>query len=152
MLRRMDRYDAALESFSLSILPFVDFRLDEHGEMTIENETAHLYRFWDATPQAEYLYEALAEAVDIDLPEELRSLHAYDAGLKALLDIVDMPDRRANLLMRLLIQNGYRLSKSKRNQFDEISDGEIAAIEQAVREAAELSHADNAGQAQLPLD
>ena len=49
--------------------------------------------------------------------------------------IVDMPDRRATLLIRLMLQNGGRLSKSKRGQFDELTEAEIAKMEQAVQRA-----------------
>ncbi len=48
-------------------------------------------------------------------------------------DVVDMPDRRASLLVRLVIQNQGCLSKSKRSQFTEISDTELAAIEAAIQ-------------------
>lgn len=49
--------------------------------------------------------------------------------------IVDMPDRRVALLIRLMLQNGGRLSNSKRDRFDELTDAEIAAMEQAVQRA-----------------
>lgn len=137
MLRRKDQYDAALEVFSKSIMPFVEFQLDTEGEMTVSNETASLYRYWDATAQCQYLCDAIEETIAVDLPEELRTLRAFDAGIAAIAEIVDMPDRRVSLLMRLLIQNGYRLSKSKRAQFPEITDLELGSIEQAVRAAVE---------------
>jgi len=44
-------------------------------------------------------------------------------------------DRRAALLIRLMLQNDGRLSKSKRGQFDELTDAEIAEMEQAVQRA-----------------
>lgn len=136
MLRRKDQYDETLERHSKPLLKFIDFRLDEEGVMTVQNDTVSLYRYWDATPQCEYLWAALAEAIDVDLPEELKALRAYDAGRAALIQIVDMPDRRADLLMQFLIQNSYRLSKTKRIKFPELKDAEIAQIEQAVRDAA----------------
>jgi len=48
---------------------------------------------------------------------------------------VDMPDRRLSLLVRLCMQNDGRFPKRRRGQFPELTDGEIAAIQQAVRDA-----------------
>ena len=137
MLRRQDRYDQALDAFSKPLMEHVEFRLDHEGVMTVDNDTAPLYRYWDATEQCEYLYEALREAIEVDLPEELRALKAYDAGRAALLSIVDMPDRKADLLMSLLLQNNYRISARKRVMFSELTDEEMRSIESAVKEAAE---------------
>lgn len=47
-------------------------------------------------------------------------------------NIVDMPDRRASLLVRLILQNNGRLSQTKRATFSELRDEEISAIEEAV--------------------
>jgi hypothetical protein len=43
-----------------------------------------------------------------------------------------MPNRRASLLIRLILQNKGKLSKGKRPAFFEISDEEIDRIEEAV--------------------
>jgi len=50
------------------------------------------------------LYECVEQTVDQDLPQELAYLEAYDrfsAGIQAM---VDMPDRKVNLLHRFLNQ------------------------------------------------
>ena len=81
---------------------------------------------------AEYLYDCVAETIRIDLRENIRFLKAFDAAIRATMDIVDMPDRRASLLVRLILQNNGRLSQTKRTTFSELKDEEIAGIEQAV--------------------
>jgi len=43
-----------------------------------------------------------------------------------------MPDRRASLLVRLILQNNGRLSQTKRATFSELKDEEISFIEEAV--------------------
>ena len=53
------------------------------------------------------------------------------------MDIVDMPDRRASLLVRLIFQNKGRLSQAKRTTFSELNDDELSAIEAAVASFAE---------------
>lgn len=132
MLRDRLAYDQVLERFSGSIMPFVHYDLDlEHG-MTVQNDTAHLYRYFDATPQAEYLYRCIEETVHHDLRDEIAFLAVFDAALRVTLNIVDMPNRRASLLVRLILQNKGKLSKGKRDTFSEISDQEIGRIERAV--------------------
>ena len=44
-----------LESYSKTTLEFVEYELNERGEMTVENETAHLYRYW-ARPRSPNFY------------------------------------------------------------------------------------------------
>lgn len=135
MLRSRADYDRVLESFSGSILPFIDHSLDPQGRMTVENETAHLYRYWDATAFAEYLYGCVSETIRRDLREELGFLAVFDRALEAVMEVVDMPDRRASLLIRIILQNRGRLSKNKRErEFPELTDGEIQAIEGAIAE------------------
>ena len=52
------------------------------------------------------------------------------------MDIVDMPDRCASLLVRLIIQNKGSLAGGRRDHFAEINDHELEAIEEAVRTSA----------------
>jgi hypothetical protein len=119
----------------------------EH-EIIVDNETDDLYRYFDATAQAEYLYHRVNDTVHHDLREELGFVAAFDRALAGVRDIVDMPDRRASLFVRLCFQNGGRLAKARRASFAELSDVEVAAMEAAVQaalaaepEALEATHA-----------
>jgi hypothetical protein len=142
MLRDRLAYDQVLEGFSGSIMPFIHYDLDlEHG-MTVQNDTAHLYRYFDATAQTEYLYRCIEETVHHDLRDEIGFLAVFDAALSATLNIVDMPNRRASLLVRLILQNKGKLSKGKRDTFSEISDQEIDRIEKSIWGAWQESRQD----------
>jgi hypothetical protein len=134
MLRDRRAYDAVLERFSASVMPFVDWTLDGNARMEVGNPTKDLYRFWDATPFAEYLYGVVEETIGKDLAEEIRFLSTFDRAVRRTMEIVDMPDRRASLLVRLILQNRGTLSETKRKDFSELSDGEVSSIEAAVRE------------------
>jgi hypothetical protein len=96
MMRDRSRYDEILEGFSQSISPYIDYEMHQEGSLVVNNQTAHLYRFWDATRFAEYLYDCVAETVRTDLREEIGFLKVFDAAIRATMDIVDMPDRRAS--------------------------------------------------------
>ena len=128
-------YDQVLERFSASIMPFIRYDLDPAHGMTVHNDTASLYRYFDATPEAEYLYRCIEETIRRDLRDEIGFIAVFDAALRAVLNIVDMPNRRASLLIKLILQNKGKLSKGKRTAFSEISDEEIDRIESAVWEA-----------------
>ena len=43
----------------------------------------------------------MAETIRADLREEIGFLKVFDAAIQATMDIVDMPDRRASLLVRV---------------------------------------------------
>jgi Fic family protein len=137
MLRNLAKYDKALTAFSGRIRPFVEYRMDEPQRMTVLNETKNLYQYFDATPQAEYLYECVAETIEKDLREEIGFIQRYDHALDETKEIVDMPDKRASLLVRLIMQNKGRLAKNKRDLFSEVTDEELAKIEKAMGEVAE---------------
>lgn len=132
MLRDRLAYDQVLEVFSGSIMPFIHYDLDLERGMTVQNDTAHLYRYFDATAQAEYLYRCIEETIQRDLRDEIGFLAVFDAAFRATLNIVDMPNRRASLLVRLILQNKGKLSKGKRDSFSEITDLEIGRIEETV--------------------
>ncbi len=129
MLRNRVDYDRVLERYSSSISPFIDYDLDAEGLMTVKNKTAPLYRFFDATAHAEYTYQCIEETIRRDLREEIGFLAVFDAAVSGVFEIVDMPNRRASLLVRLILQNKGKLSNAKRDLFAEISDDELHRIE-----------------------
>ncbi len=132
ILRQRSLYDAALEAFSRPALSATEWHITPDHSMVVENDTRNLYRFFDATVQTEYLYDRIAESIREDFREELDFLTVYDAAFDAVRNIVEMPDRRAALLVRLCLQNGGKLSQNKRRQFAEVTDEEIAAMEDAL--------------------
>jgi Fic family protein len=137
MLRNLAKYDKALTAFSGKIGPFVEYRVDDAQRMTVLNETKNLYQYFDATPQAEYLYECVAETIEKDLREEIGFIERYDRALDETKEIVDMPDKRASLLVRLILQNKGRLAKNKRDLFSEVTDEELAKMEKAISSVVE---------------
>ncbi len=132
ILRQRHLYDAALEAFSKPALAAADWDFTPDQSLVVQNDTRDLYRFFDATPQAEFLYDRLAETIREDFKEELDFLTRFDAAFAAVRNVVEMPDRRAALLVRLCMQNGGKLSQNKRKQFPELTDTEITAMKDAL--------------------
>lgn len=93
-------YEATLETFSRPALERTDWRWDRDHSIVVGNDTAHLYRYFDATPSVEFIYQKIAETVQKDLREELDYIRYFDAGYAALTDIIDMPNRKATLFVK----------------------------------------------------
>ena len=55
------------------------------------------------------------------------------SGLKVC-EVVDLPEKKANLFIRLVQQNKGTLSSCKRDLFEELSDEDIQRLEACLRE------------------
>lgn len=133
---RIDDYRAALEDYSQRLLPLVQWEPTENGNVRVLNDTGDFYRYFDATPQTEFLYRSVQRTIELDLPQEAEFLRRYDAFRNDLNLIVDMPDRLSDLLFRFLHQNAGTLSRRGRDrEFATLTDDEVARIEAIYREA-----------------
>ncbi len=142
ILDRMEGYRAALEDYSRRLLPVVDWEATDNGNVRVLTDTGDFYRFFDATPQTEFLYACVQRTVEHDLPVEAAFLKRYDA-FRADLDVMlDLPDRLADLLFRFLQQNGGTLPRRRReNEFAALTEEEVVRIEAAYLKAfGENSH------------
>ena len=137
MLQRPKDYDASLESFSKPLLPLIGYKLDLHGRMTVANDTRDFYRYVDCTTLTEILFSFVEETIEKELPAEILFLQQYDTARKLMRDVVDLPNRHADLFVRLCLQNQGTLSKVKRQlqEYSGLSNDEIAGLEAAVAEA-----------------
>lgn len=130
ILRRIHEYRLVLESYSKPLLPFIEWRPIAGGNVEVLNATADYYRYFDATAHAEFLYGCVEETVEKDLPDEVRFLEAFDAFVRGVNQIVDMPNRTIRLLHGFLRQNHGTLSQRARNgEFAALTDAETGAIE-----------------------
>jgi Fic family protein len=135
ILRQIDEYRATLESYSASLLPWIEWRPADRGNVEVLNNTADYYRYFEATRHAEFLYSCVEQTVEEDLPREVQFLEAYDRFAVGVQELVDMPDREIDRLRGFLEQNGGRLSKRARSkEFAELRDDEAERLEQLYRE------------------
>jgi hypothetical protein len=139
MLKDPAAYDASLEAFSRPLLQLIDYQLHEDGQMTVTNDTACWYRYFDATAQAEALSDFVERTVEEELASELSFLASFDHAKKSLQRVIDMPDRLIDLFIQLCLQNNGRLARGKRSaHFDFLSEEEFNAMETAVRNSYNL--------------
>jgi hypothetical protein len=130
ILDKIDEYREVLESYSGRLLPVVEWEPTESGNVNVLNDTGDFYRFFDATPHAEFLFACVRKTIDEDLPNETRFLKNFDEFRAGIEDMIDMPERTLNNLFGFLRQNGGRLSKRAReNEFAELTAEELSQIE-----------------------
>lgn len=130
ILDQIDTYRSVLESHSAKALPLIEWQETIKNNVEVTNETADLYRYFDATPHAEFLYECVQRTIEVDLPKEAEFLQNYDRFNGHVQSIVDMPDRMVDLLFKFLEQNDGMLSDRARNkEFEALSEKEAARIE-----------------------
>ena len=99
------------------------------------NDTADLYRYYDCTEEAEFLYSCVRRTVDEDLPREIAYLRRHDEAIRRIMDVVEMPDRIAEDLVWYVRENkGTLAKKRRRGEFKKLRDDEVALIEGIVRE------------------
>jgi len=136
MLDRIDDYRETLQAHSGPLMPFIEWRATADRNVEVLNDTADLYRYFDCTEAAEFLYACVRRTVERDLPREIDYLHRHDEALRRIMDTVEMPDRLAQNLVMFIRQNGGTLSKKRReHEFKELTDEEVVLLETIVREA-----------------
>ena len=75
-----------------------------------------IYRYWDATRQAEFLYRMAEEALDVHLQEAVDWLERFDKLDRAVNDAFDIPQALRLLMVEVYLNQG-RLSLNFREKF-----------------------------------
>ncbi len=130
ILERINDYRGVLESYSARLLPLIEWHPTDSFNVEVMNDTGDFYRFFDATPHAEFLYSCVQKTIEVDLPYETEFLRRYDRFRAAIENMFDMPERTIDLLFRLLHQNkGQLSSRARGKEFSALDDREVARIE-----------------------
>lgn len=135
MLDNLKKYDQVLESFSQPLMNILNYEIDNTGILTVKNNDASFYAFLDYTRYVEYLFACIAQTIETDLKKELAFIIEYDKIKKALQEIVDMPDKQLDLLMKMIIQNKDKLAPIKRKKFfNSLTNAEVKKIETIIKQ------------------
>ncbi|WFU42170.1 Fic family protein [Bradyrhizobium sp. CB82] len=131
ILDRIAEYRTVLESYSSRLLPCIQWEATPSSNVKVLNDTADFYRFFDATPHAEFLYACVRQTIEWDLPNETSFLRSFDTFRAGIENMVDMPERTLNNLLGFLRQNQGKLSKRAReNEFAQLTPEEVERIEE----------------------
>jgi Fic family protein len=135
ILERISEYRNVLESHSRPRLSHIEWRATEKGNVEVLNDTVDLYRFFDATAQAEFFYSCVEETVSKVLPNEVEYLENYDLMKSFVSQYIDMPDHTVDLLIRFLSQNNGVLSnRAKGKEFKALTEDEVKVFENKYEE------------------
>nr|WP_315243333.1 Fic family protein [uncultured Flavobacterium sp.] len=130
ILNHIDDYRKVLESYSHPLLDFIEWEKTKSNNVEVLNETIDFYRYFDATKQAEFLYDCVNDTIENVIPQEVTYLKKYDEMKGYLDDVFQMPDKTVALLIRFLEQNNGRLSKRAiEKEFSVLTEEEIKNIE-----------------------
>ena len=133
MLDQIDDYRRTLQAHSMPLMDFIKWRPTADHNVEVQNDTADLYRYFDCTEQAEFLYACVQRTVEHDLPREIDYLRRHDEAMARITEMIDMPDRLAQNLILFIRQNNGKLSKRKREkEFSDLTDEEVQALENIV--------------------
>jgi hypothetical protein len=137
MLQNSRKYDESLEAFSVPSLDLIEYDLDQQGQLTVHGQTKDLYRYIDCTVMAEALFAFVQTTIEKELPAEIQFLRQYDQARSLIREVVELPNRHADLLIRLIRQNGGHLSQRNRGipDFAKLTPQEIHELESAIRQA-----------------
>jgi len=130
ILERIADYRKVLESYSLSLLDFIEWKKTVDNNVEVFNDTFDYYRYFDATAHAEFLFECIDYTINKIIPDEVAYLQNYDRMKAWLDDRFQMPDKMVDLLIRFLEQNKGKFSeRSKGKEFSALTDSEVKDIE-----------------------
>lgn len=136
MLDRIEDYQKTLQDHSTPLMPFIEWHTTPTHNVEVTNDTADLYRYFDCTKAAEFLYECVKKTVEVDLPKEISYLSAHDEAEKNIMEMVEMPNRLAQNLILFIRQNNKTLPRKRREkEFKKLKDSEVVAIEKIVADA-----------------
>ena len=109
--------------------------------MIVKNpeEVEGYFRYPDLTIQSSYLSETIRDTIAEDIYWEMEFLLKYDEVKHGIQEIVDMPDKDIDLMIKFLHQNRGILSLRKRKNFEKLSPGEISQMESLFKEIFNIS-------------
>ncbi len=127
-------YRKVLEKYSHSLLPFIEWHTTPDHNVSVDNATLAFYQYYDATAQAEFLFDCIKDTIENIIPQEVKYLQKYDEFKNYIDNTFEIPDRMVALIVKLLSQNEGVLSKNKReNEFKDLKEEEVKMIELAYK-------------------
>lgn len=130
ILDHIDDYRKILESYSHPILEFIKWKPTANNNVEVLNETIDYYRYFDATKQAEFLYDCVSDTIENIIPHEVEYLNNYDELKRYLENTYEMPDDMVALIVRFLEQNNGKFSKrAQSKELKALKEKEVMDIE-----------------------
>jgi hypothetical protein len=135
ILSHINDYSKTLELYSHPVMDQIEWKPSSDKNVEILNDTIDYYSYFDATDQAEFLYDCVHDTLVNIIPAEVDYLRKYDEFKRFIDDAYEMPDDLVALLVRFLEQGAGILSKRALNkEFSALKESEEKEIENAYHE------------------
>ena len=127
----MEPLQKGFRKLSHPLLDYIKWKETADHNVEVTNETVNFYRYFDATKQAEFLYDCVNDTLERVIPNEVNYLQKYDEFKRYLDNNFEMPDNTVAMLVRFLDQNNGVLSKRALNkEFSILKADEVAEIQE----------------------
>jgi len=138
ILDKIEDYRIVLEAYSHPVLEMIEWEITPDHNVEVLNETIDYYRYFDATKQAEFLFDCVLDTIIRIIPEEVSYIYKYVEFKRFLDDRFEMPDKMVSMLVRFLEQNNGTLSKrAKAKEFTLLQNNEVLEIEKTYQDIFE---------------
>jgi hypothetical protein len=130
ILDRIEAYGSVLQAYSKPLLEYIQWEETHDHNVRVTNQTKDYYRFFDATLQAEFLFDCVRETVEDIVPREIEYLSRYDRFKRFMDEEFEMSDRLISVLVRFLEQNqGVLSNRALQKEFKDLMPEEVQRIQ-----------------------
>lgn len=127
---KIDDYRIVLERYSHPVLELIEWNTSADNNVEVLNETMDYYRYFDATKQAEFLFDCLSDTINRIIPDEVKYIYKYDEFKRFIDDKFEMPDKLVAMLVRFLEQNNGTFSnRALSKEYSALKENEVEEIE-----------------------
>ncbi len=134
ILNKINDYRKVLKSYSNPLLDFIEWESTSKHNVKVLNDTKDLYRYFDCTQQAEFLYECVVDTIETIIPAEIDYLQKYDEFKTEVENEIGLPDNQINLLVKFMQQNNGKISKRRlKKEFENFDEKEVLILEEIFR-------------------
>jgi Fic family protein len=135
ILEKITEYRQILESYSYPLLDFIEWEPTPDHNVKVLNETIDFYRYYDATTQAEFLFDCVQDTMERIIPVEIQWLQNFDAFKLEVDSQLGLTDKQIKLLVNFLDQGkGILSNRARKKEFPTLNSKEIDFLQASYKE------------------
>ena len=116
------------------MLDLIEWEVLPDHNVAVLNDTLDYYRYFDATKQAEFLFDCVLDTTQRIIPEEVSYILKYDEFKQFIDNQFEMPVHLVDTMVRFLEQNNGSLSnRAWSKEFAKLKEKEVKEIESTYR-------------------
>lgn len=108
-------YEAALENVTGNIIGKCRYRFNEDGKLSVEGNSADMYRYLNVTPFAEYLYGAIEQTLDVTVKHIIKDSQFRNDAAKIINTVYPLKEKeRKTFLQAITAEQGILSNKMQK--------------------------------------